>query len=78
MTASQKNCGSGDCLLNNLNDLTNNLMSDLQKDITNKIKSSFAGAFDKNKNLIIGGGIFVFLTMLLWFFLLFKRASSKK
>lgn len=78
LSASQQDCGSGDCVMNDINELTNNLMKSLQKNISTQFSDMFTYAFNQNKTLIIVCVIFVTLTMLLWFFLLFKTASRKK
>tara|TARA_B110000908_G_scaffold168744_2_gene224326 strand:- start:35 stop:979 length:945 start_codon:yes stop_codon:yes gene_type:complete len=79
MTASQQDCGqSGTCTVTNINDLTNNLMASLTKNISEQFTGMFSYAFKQNKTLIIAAGVFITLTMFLWFFLLFKKAASKR
>lgn len=79
MTASQQDCGTGgDCMISNLNNLTNQLMSSLTDAISQTFTGMFTYAFEQNKTLIIAASIFIAGTLFLWVFLLFKKAGTKK
>lgn len=78
LSASISDCRGGDCIMASLNSITSDFISEIQKDISFQIKDMFKYAFKQNMNLIFAGGIFITVTMLLWFFLLFKKATSPK
>lgn len=78
MSASQENCGNGNCVIDSIDSITNSLMSKLTNNVSSQISGMFSYAFNKNKNLIIGASIFIAVTLMLWFFLLFKKALMKK
>jgi hypothetical protein len=80
MSASLSDCNNNDdgCVYNSLNSVTNKIMNEISNNITYEVTGMIKYAFDKNKNIIIAGGSFILITLFLWFFLLFKKAASKK
>lgn len=76
MVATQSNCGQDNtCVSTNIDNITNSLMGGLQDFITTSFESQFTYAFEQNKTLIIYAGVFIVGTLLIYFYLLFKRAS---
>ena len=77
MTAIQSSCSDDNCLIDILNDITNNFITvPLADAITTGIKSTFSSAIKSNMSLIIISGSFVVITIIAYVFLLFKKAAS--
>ena len=78
MTASQKNCNDNSCIDDSISNIINSLMSQLNNNITSQVSSMFSSAFQKNKKLIIYSIMFISVIVLMWLFLLLKKAATKK
>ena len=78
MTASEQNCGNGNCVVDSINSIANKLIQKLTNNISNQFSGMFSYAFEQNKTLIISGSIFILGIIFMWVFLLFKKAATKQ
>lgn len=72
------NCVGGTCIDDTMANIVNTLITTLSNSIQTGFDSSWKYAYEQNKNLLIGAAIFIPLLIILYVFLLFKKAASKK
>lgn len=79
LTALESNCqGGSNCVINELNDITNKLIVQLTDGINKNISGMFDFVYQQNAPLIRGTVAFIILISGLYFFMLFKRSARNK
>lgn len=72
------NCPNSTCNGDNLNNIADNIIGKINNQISDSISGMFLGAFNENKPLLIGAGVFISIIIIIYITSIFRKAIQKK